>query len=107
MRESAHVAALRVTLGKCLAGHRERNDLSQRELAQRLYYDRTSISKSRRGNNRHHGSSGVKRTSCLAQTGNLSGPSTHWPTQRHRVRRWWHRQKFVAVDVLPICLPMP
>lgn len=45
MRESAHVAALRVALGKCLADLRDQNDLSQRELAERLYYDRTSISK--------------------------------------------------------------
>lgn len=44
-RESAHVAALRVALGKSLAGHRERNGLNKRELAERLYYDRTSISK--------------------------------------------------------------
>lgn len=45
MRESEHVAALRAALGKCLAGHRERNGLTQAELAARLYYDRTSISK--------------------------------------------------------------
>lgn len=45
MRESEQVAALRAVLGKCLAGHRERNDLKQSDLAERLYYDRTSISK--------------------------------------------------------------
>jgi transcriptional regulator with XRE-family HTH domain len=45
MRESEEVAALRVVLGKSLAGHRERNGLKQSELAERLYYDRTSISK--------------------------------------------------------------
>jgi transcriptional regulator with XRE-family HTH domain len=45
MRESEQVAALRAVLGKCLAGHRERNGLKQSDLAERLYYDRTSISK--------------------------------------------------------------
>ena len=45
MRESEQVAALRAVLGKCLAGHRERNGLKQSEFAERLYYDRTSISK--------------------------------------------------------------
>lgn len=45
MRESEQIAALRAVLGKCLAGHRERNGLKQSELAERLYYDRTSISK--------------------------------------------------------------
>ena len=44
-RESAHVAALRATLGKSLAQHRERSGLKQAELAECLYYDRTSISK--------------------------------------------------------------
>jgi transcriptional regulator with XRE-family HTH domain len=44
-RESAHVATLRAALGKNLAFHRERGDFNQRELAERLYYDRTSISK--------------------------------------------------------------
>jgi Helix-turn-helix domain len=45
MRESEQVLALRAALGMCLAGHRERNGLKQSELAERLYYDRTSISK--------------------------------------------------------------
>jgi transcriptional regulator with XRE-family HTH domain len=45
MRESEQIAAQRVALGRCLASHRERSGLSQRELAERLYYDRTSISK--------------------------------------------------------------
>jgi transcriptional regulator with XRE-family HTH domain len=45
MREPERIAALRVALGRCLASHRERSDLSQQELAKRLYYDRTSISK--------------------------------------------------------------
>lgn len=45
MRESEQVAAVRAALGKCLAGHRERNGLTQADLARRLYYDRTSISK--------------------------------------------------------------
>lgn len=45
MRESEQVFALRAALGMCLAGHRERNGLKQSELAERLYYDRTSISK--------------------------------------------------------------
>lgn len=44
-RESAHVAALRVALGKSLADHRERSGLKQTEFAERMYYDRTSISK--------------------------------------------------------------
>jgi transcriptional regulator with XRE-family HTH domain len=44
-RESAHVAAQRAALGRSLAHHRERSGLNQRELAERLYYDRTSISK--------------------------------------------------------------
>jgi transcriptional regulator with XRE-family HTH domain len=44
-RESAHVAGLRVALGKSLADHRERNGLNKRELAERLFYARTSISK--------------------------------------------------------------
>jgi transcriptional regulator with XRE-family HTH domain len=44
-RESAHVAALRAALGRSLAHHRERSGLNQRELAERVYYDRTSISK--------------------------------------------------------------
>lgn len=44
-RESAHVAALRTALGKSLAGHRERHGLNKTELAERLYYARTSISK--------------------------------------------------------------
>jgi transcriptional regulator with XRE-family HTH domain len=44
-RESAHVAALRAALGRSLAHHRERSGLKQAELAERLYYDRTSISK--------------------------------------------------------------
>lgn len=45
MRESEQIAAQRVALGRCLASHRERSGLSQQELAKRLYYDRTSISK--------------------------------------------------------------
>jgi transcriptional regulator with XRE-family HTH domain len=45
MREPEQIAAQRVVLGRCLAGHRERSGLSQQELAKRLYYDRTSISK--------------------------------------------------------------
>lgn len=45
MRESEQIATQRVALGRCLASHRERSGLSQRELAERLYYDRTSISK--------------------------------------------------------------
>ena len=44
-RESVHVTALRIALGKSLAHHRERNGLKQSDLAERLYYDRTSISK--------------------------------------------------------------
>jgi transcriptional regulator with XRE-family HTH domain len=44
-RESAHVTAQRAELGKRLAEHRERNDLNKTELAERLFYDRTSISK--------------------------------------------------------------
>jgi transcriptional regulator with XRE-family HTH domain len=44
-RESEQVAALRTRLGRHLARHRERAGLSQRELAERLYYARTSISK--------------------------------------------------------------
>lgn len=44
-RESAHVAALRAALGSSLAEYRERNGLNKRELAERLYYARTSISK--------------------------------------------------------------
>jgi transcriptional regulator with XRE-family HTH domain len=58
MRKNEHVAALRVALGKCLAGHRERNGLTQAELAGRLYYDRTSISK--------------------IETGQQSGPKAFW-----------------------------
>jgi transcriptional regulator with XRE-family HTH domain len=45
MRESEQIAAQRVALGRCLASHRERSGLNQQELAKRLYYDRTSISK--------------------------------------------------------------
>jgi transcriptional regulator with XRE-family HTH domain len=45
MREPEQIASQRVALGRCLASHRERSGLSQRELAERLYYDRTSISK--------------------------------------------------------------
>jgi transcriptional regulator with XRE-family HTH domain len=45
MRESEQIAAQRVALGRCLASHRDRSGLSQQELAERLYYDRTSISK--------------------------------------------------------------
>lgn len=44
-RESAHVAALRVALGKGLAYHREQNRITQLDLAEQLYYDRTSIAK--------------------------------------------------------------
>jgi transcriptional regulator with XRE-family HTH domain len=44
-RESAHVTALRTALGSSLAEHRERNGLNKRELAERLYYDRSSVSK--------------------------------------------------------------
>jgi transcriptional regulator with XRE-family HTH domain len=44
-RESAHVTAQRAELGKRLAEHRERNGLNKTELAERLFYDRTSISK--------------------------------------------------------------
>jgi transcriptional regulator with XRE-family HTH domain len=44
-RESAHVTALRAALGSSLAEHRERNGLNKRELAERLYYARTSTSK--------------------------------------------------------------
>jgi DNA-binding XRE family transcriptional regulator len=45
MRESEQLAAQRVALGTCLASYRDRSGLSQQELAGRLYYDRTSISK--------------------------------------------------------------
>lgn len=45
MRESKQIATQRAALGACLARRRERSGLSQRELAERLYYDRTSISK--------------------------------------------------------------
>jgi hypothetical protein len=45
MRESEQIATQRVALGRVLAGHRERSGLSQQGLAERLYYDRTSISK--------------------------------------------------------------
>lgn len=44
-RESAHITAQRAALGKRLADHRERNGLNKTELAERLFYDRTSISK--------------------------------------------------------------
>jgi hypothetical protein len=39
------VAALRTALGSSLAEHRERNGLNKVELAERLYYARSSISK--------------------------------------------------------------
>jgi transcriptional regulator with XRE-family HTH domain len=45
MRESEHIVGQRAALGRCLGSHRERNGLSQQELAKRLYYDRTSISR--------------------------------------------------------------
>lgn len=45
MRESVYVAALRAELGRSLAHHRERSRIKQAELAERVYYDRTSISK--------------------------------------------------------------
>lgn len=45
MRESEQIAAQRVALGRRLASHRERNGLSQQELAKRLFRDRTSIAK--------------------------------------------------------------
>ena len=44
-RGSEHVTVQRAVLGKRLAEHRERSGLNMRELAERLYYDRTSISK--------------------------------------------------------------
>lgn len=44
-RESENLAAQRAKLGELLASHRERNGLTQRELAERMFYDRTSISK--------------------------------------------------------------
>jgi transcriptional regulator with XRE-family HTH domain len=58
MRESAQITTQRVALGRRLASHRERSGLSQRELAERLYYDRTSISK--------------------IETGQQSAPQTFW-----------------------------
>jgi transcriptional regulator with XRE-family HTH domain len=39
------VAAQRTELGKRLARHRERHALSQKEFAERVFYDRTSITK--------------------------------------------------------------
>src|SRR6266536_4465704 len=45
MREPEQIAAQRVALGRCLASHREQSGLSQQGLAERLYYDRTSICK--------------------------------------------------------------
>jgi transcriptional regulator with XRE-family HTH domain len=57
-RESEQVAALRARLGRRFARHRARAGLSQRELAERLYYARTSISK--------------------IETGQQSAPRTFW-----------------------------